>query len=684
MRNIRFNKIRKFFFGGPVFQGQAPYLTQGTSIYSPEYKALNFKFSPEFNTNFQGINQGLNFKPNPIDQGLYKSMQGIFDNFSLGGTPPLPKPITPSNHLSQSVDPVVNSVKQNQIPQPQQAPPLTEPFDSNQNTTSKPESPTSNTPYKSQIDYGKLASKMGEIAFLNTGYKANTPIDDDAAKEILKGQIDQNTDPEKVKQAAENALKPSNTSRASLLSGLEIGSPDPVANSLLSDNASMSKQTQDLLEVTSMKEKPLPTKEELKNLLPEDQRSTAGLEISKEAQGADGFAEDPKKETGKSVSVSSPTGSTDKKWTEWDAEKAKNIGEAINKGMQFAQVGMRALGANDNDSKGTALASYGMSAVGEMAGQFGVAGKAVQAGLAGAEVADQILAKSHIGQFNNTFSKDTHSFERVGGSYGDVLDEANEAERLSGLRHGKFGLFGWSKQKADNAKIALAQKHQFDMADISNKNEDLKSASEAMSDINHINHFMFINGGFNPNYVRSAKEGGTLEETNIKTIIDFDDFVNAKTIMDYDDFVQNIEQFRSGGAIKSPNNIESDENVIPEGALHKNKHHLKANTGLDDTEYTKKGIPVLDLHGEQQAEIELNEIIFSYEVTQFLEDSYEKYYDDNTSNAEKEKLALKVGEELVYQILENTIDNTGLIQVAKQGGNLNVSSIKQTESKYND
>ena len=84
---------------------------------------------------------------------------------------------------------------------------------------------------------------------------------------------------------------------------------------------------------------------------------------------------------------------------------------------------------------------------------------------------------------------------------------------------------------------------------------------------------------------------------------------------------------------------------------------------------TKKGIPVVsekdDGKIEQQAEIELNEIILRLEVTQKLEELEKKYYDDQTSQKEKEEAALEAGKLLVYEILENTQDNTNLIKETK-------------------
>ena len=79
-------------------------------------------------------------------------------------------------------------------------------------------------------------------------------------------------------------------------------------------------------------------------------------------------------------------------------------------------------------------------------------------------------------------------------------------------------------------------------------------------------------------------------------------------------------------------------------------------------ELTKKGIPVIDNKGEQQAEIELNEIIFNLEVTKKLEELCK----DGSDEA-----AIEAGKLLVQEILFNTEDRTGLINTLKQGGIIN-------------
>lgn len=97
-------------------------------------------------------------------------------------------------------------------------------------------------------------------------------------------------------------------------------------------------------------------------------------------------------------------------------------------------------------------------------------------------------------------------------------------------------------------------------------------------------------------------------------------------------------------------------NVIPEGALHARKHNMDT-----DLEITNKGIPVIDNYGNQQAEIELNEVIFRLEVTETIEKLLKKYESKDYSKEEKDQFAIKAGKLLVEELLHNTDDRTNLI-----------------------
>ena len=115
---------------------------------------------------------------------------------------------------------------------------------------------------------------------------------------------------------------------------------------------------------------------------------------------------------------------------------------------------------------------------------------------------------------------------------------------------------------------------------------------------------------------------------------------------------QSTQAFKQGGQM----------NVIPAGALHARKNNMEG-AGED---FTAKGIPVISNDGEQVAEIERNEVIFNKEVTDFIEENYKKFKSEETSNSEKDEIAIKVGKRLVKELLENTEDRTGLIQEVQE------------------
>ena len=105
------------------------------------------------------------------------------------------------------------------------------------------------------------------------------------------------------------------------------------------------------------------------------------------------------------------------------------------------------------------------------------------------------------------------------------------------------------------------------------------------------------------------------------------------------------EEFKEGGQL----------NVIPDGNLHARLHHMENSENL-----TKKGIPVVDNEGKQQAEIEKNEIIFTLEVTKKIEE-LEKKFREASKQRDKDDIAIEAGKLIAKEIIENTEDRTGLI-----------------------
>ena len=278
------------------------------------------------------------------------------------------------------------------------------------------------------------------------------------------------------------------------------------------------------------------------------------------------------------------------------------------------------------------------------------------------------------GENSNEFSVDSKLYDKVGGSYGGSYNLAVEAAKNADK---KYGLFSEKDRNKTNKAIARANADQKIIRSIDKLATDQRDAVASMGDQAGLAYSAMIDGGYNQKYTYAAKQGGLLKPKSMETIEwepqielnwELPEFKEGGSI----DLVEELEwipELKEGGTIKDSDIPETEEttqkNVIPEGALHKNKHHMEHAEGL-----TKKGIPVVDDDGEQQAEIEHSEIIFTLEVTKKLEEYYEIFYSESSSDKEKDQAALDAGKLLVYQILENTEDRTGLIDSCKNGGTL--------------
>ena len=321
--------------------------------------------------------------------------------------------------------------------------------------------------------------------------------------------------------------------------------------------------------------------------------------------------------------------------------------------------------------------------------KFGPLGKAVGGGMKVAKVVSDLF-----GSKTQDFAKDMATLETVGGSYGGssalIEDAANKAGK-------KYGLFASGARRRANRLIDRARVQQYAMQGIADDARDLNSIRSYM-DPYYLQYESDMSGGYDQRYMHVAKLGGTLtlnrgtalqnsllESFKKGGTIEFKADITGtevydswEPIIDFDE----ISLLKEGGSIKQPEIevIETNtvqKSVIPDGALHKNKHNLDK-VGVDDKEMTKKGIPVVDNNGEQQAEIELNEIIFTLEVTKELEKRYKEYYDDDTKQSRKDELALEAGKLLWKEIIYNTDDRTGLIDTLKHGGSITKSKENNT------
>ena len=321
--------------------------------------------------------------------------------------------------------------------------------------------------------------------------------------------------------------------------------------------------------------------------------------------------------------------------------------------------------------------------------KFGPLGKAVGGGMKVAKVVSDLF-----GSKTQDFAKDMATLETVGGSYGGssalIEDAANKAGK-------KYGLFASGARRRANRLIDRARVQQYAMQGIADDARDLNSIRSYM-DPYYLQYESDMSGGYDQRYMHVAKLGGTLTLNRGTTLqnsllesfkkggtIEFKAEITGtevydswEPVIDFDE----ISLLKEGGSIKQPEIevIETNtvqKSVIPDGALHKNKHNLDK-VGVDDKEMTKKGIPVVDNNGEQQAEIELNEIIFTLEVTKELEKRYKEYYDDDTKQSRKDELALEAGKLLWKEIIYNTDDRTGLIDTLKHGGSITKSKENNT------
>ena len=315
------------------------------------------------------------------------------------------------------------------------------------------------------------------------------------------------------------------------------------------------------------------------------------------------------------------------------------------------------------------------------------------------KIMDSTLGQvSGLGLINSLGSKRTKDFslnkdtiEKVGGDYAGAVNTMEEAVSKAGK---KVGLF--SSTSRFNKLIGKAQTFTNQTTGIANTYQDQLANKSQLA---YTRYLQDINGG-PQQYIQRVKHGAILQRINLrkhrkggqlKDKIDIEikqeqwqpiinlEYPEVSKLKEGGQLEESkewtpiisldIQKLEEGGKTDKPkqeqDKIEetNQKNVIPEGALHAHKHHMENAEDL-----TKKGIPVVDNKGEQQAEIERNEIIFSLEVTKQLEDLHKRYQGYTNIQKEKDELAIEAGKLLVYEILHNTEDRTGLIKECKKGG----------------
>ena len=240
----------------------------------------------------------------------------------------------------------------------------------------------------------------------------------------------------------------------------------------------------------------------------------------------------------------------------------------------------------------------------------------------------------------DTITKDNEAFEQVGSSYGGTQATVDDALTKSGK---KYGLFSGGARNKANKQIHNAQMQQVKMGNIADEAQMAFAASN--NPLLGLGTQLQLNGGYQQNTVRAGKSGLKMDKDFAKRVVKLSKGKKSKA----QKIQEEVAGFKNGGAV----------NVIPDGALHAHKHHLEdVDEKFEDV--TAKGIPVIteEKGGDikQHAEVEREEIIFNLEVTKQLE----KLMQDGSDEA-----AIEAGKLLVHEILENTVDNTGLLNTVE-------------------
>lgn len=245
----------------------------------------------------------------------------------------------------------------------------------------------------------------------------------------------------------------------------------------------------------------------------------------------------------------------------------------------------------------------------------------------------------------DTITKDNEAFEQVGSSYGGTQATVDDALTKSGK---KYGLLSGKARNKANQQIHNAQMQQSKMSNIADEAQMAFTASN--NPLIGLGTQLQLNGGYQQSAVRAGKSGLKMDREFAKRVIKLSDGKKSKAKKIQEEVrMEEVAGFKNGGAV----------NVIPDGALHAHKHHLEDVDGKFE-EVTTKGIPVIteEKGGDikQHAEVEREEIIFNLDVTKQLE----KLMQDGSDEA-----AIEAGKLLVHEILENTVDNTGLLKTVE-------------------
>lgn len=311
-----------------------------------------------------------------------------------------------------------------------------------------------------------------------------------------------------------------------------------------------------------------------------------------------------------------------------NAEKFAPTSLAMGLGKSAVNATLGAFGNNPADVHSTAgKITQGLEELPlEMLGPWGIAAKGA---LMGFNIFDNALGKTG----------------KLQGTKGMNITGYNQD--INPLEGKKFSWTSNSKRKRSNklTDVYMGRDTQAGFATY-NQNQNSLAATNTTGSLYNKNALQKQGGLGTGSFL--AKKGGTINPAQLRNIV-YKAQKGAKLKK------VEIEAFKEGGKM----------NVIPEGALHARKHDLPEEIA---EQVTKKGIPVVteEEGGKltQHAEIERDEIIFHKEATNTIEDYFKKYNEAKTTK-EKDKIALECGKYLTSEILTNTDDRTGLLEIIK-------------------
>lgn len=220
---------------------------------------------------------------------------------------------------------------------------------------------------------------------------------------------------------------------------------------------------------------------------------------------------------------------------------------------------------------------------------------------------------------------------QIGSGFSATVQDTNAARDLSGKRI----LFGASKAKSflDDTNAQNATITRIGM-------ESELAKQNSLGELYQIQNLNKYQGHF-PSLLL-GKNGGTIPELDA-----------ARSILGVTS-KKDISKYQLGGKI-----IDPSKNIIPDGALHKNRNHLSEHNDELKDQITEKGIPVVSENADgtitQHAEVEVGEVIFNLANTKIIEDYWQQYKETGDDS-----VAIECGKFLTKELLRNTVDKAGI------------------------